>query len=272
MRSSTPCCRSRRRRPRAGPPSRTRARDLAHVGSLVLDVTGPVLRTTGASRSTGGAPARRTLCACASPRPWPSARRPSSPRPGCPPPPPPVPARSRPTSRRTSRSSFDSLTGTTLVLVHGFMHLTAANDAVAATGMTRSITFRRIDVVGAVGTKAQIQAVRSQPDVEVRRGRRPSRSRFFQEDLQPGHARARGDPDADRRRRQPADRQGRLGGCDRLRRRPDPPLPPRGGRQQRGRREPQDGVRRDASRCARCRRCRRRSTPTPFPWAATAPT
>ena len=72
-----------------------------------------------------------------------------------------------------------SLSGTTLVLVHG-SSLAAANDAVAATGMTRSITFRKIDVVGAVGTKAQIQAVRSQPGVEyVEAGDQPIE--FFQE-------------------------------------------------------------------------------------------
>jgi serine protease AprX len=72
-----------------------------------------------------------------------------------------------------------SLSGTTLVLVHGSL-LAAAIDAVAETGMSRSITFRKIDVVGAVGTKAQIQTVRSQPGVEyVEAGDQPIE--FFQE-------------------------------------------------------------------------------------------
>ncbi len=62
-----------------------------------------------------------------------------------------------------------SLTGKTTVLVHG-SSLAAANDAVRAAGMTRSVTFRKIDVVGAVGTKAQIQDLRSQPGVEYVEG------------------------------------------------------------------------------------------------------
>jgi serine protease AprX len=71
-----------------------------------------------------------------------------------------------------------SLTGKTTVLVHG-SSLAAANDAVRATGMKKSVTFRKIDVVGAVGTKAQIQDLRSEPGVEyVEGGAQPIR--FFQ--------------------------------------------------------------------------------------------
>ena len=65
------------------------------------------------------------------------------------------------------------LSGNTLVLVHG-ENLQAANAAVAATGMDKSITLRKIGVVGAVGTKAQIEAVRSQPGVTyVEAGEQP---------------------------------------------------------------------------------------------------
>ena len=72
-----------------------------------------------------------------------------------------------------------NLSGTTLVLVHGET-LADATDAVAATGMTRSITFRTIGVVGAVGTKKQIEAVRARPGVTyVEAGRQPIE--FFQE-------------------------------------------------------------------------------------------
>ena len=71
-----------------------------------------------------------------------------------------------------------SLTGRTTVLVHG-SSLAAANDAVRAAGMKKSVTFRKIDVVGAVGTKAQIQDLRSQPGVEyVEGGAQPIK--FFQ--------------------------------------------------------------------------------------------
>ena len=66
-----------------------------------------------------------------------------------------------------------SLSGTTLVLVHG-ESLQAAKSAVAATGMTTSTTFRTIGVVGAVGTRSQIQAVRSQPGITyVEAGKQP---------------------------------------------------------------------------------------------------
>jgi serine protease AprX len=65
------------------------------------------------------------------------------------------------------------LSGTTLVLVHG-ENLQAARSAVAATGMRTATTFRSIGVVGAVGSKSQIQAVRSQPGVTyVEAGRQP---------------------------------------------------------------------------------------------------
>lgn len=72
-----------------------------------------------------------------------------------------------------------SLTGKTTVLVHGAT-LGDATRAVTATGMTRTVTFRKIDVVGALGTKSQIQALRSQPGVEyVEAGAQPIE--FFQE-------------------------------------------------------------------------------------------
>ena len=74
---------------------------------------------------------------------------------------------------------LSGLTGSTLVLVHG-ESLRAANAAVAATGMDKSITLRKIGVVGAVGSRAQIQAVRSQPGVTyVEAGEQPIE--FFQE-------------------------------------------------------------------------------------------
>ena len=69
------------------------------------------------------------------------------------------------------------LTGSTLVLVHGDT-LADAQSAVTATGMTKAITFRKISVVGAVGTKAQIEAVRRAPGVEYVEGNQPIE--FFQ--------------------------------------------------------------------------------------------
>jgi serine protease AprX len=57
-----------------------------------------------------------------------------------------------------------NLTGKTTVLVHGAT-LADATQAVTATGMTKKVTFRKISVVGARGTKAQIQSLRSQPGV-----------------------------------------------------------------------------------------------------------
>lgn len=59
-----------------------------------------------------------------------------------------------------------------LVLVHGAT-LADAQDAVAATGMTRKIAFERIGVVAAVGTAEQIQAVRSEPGVTYVEGNQP---------------------------------------------------------------------------------------------------
>lgn len=52
----------------------------------------------------------------------------------------------------------------TVVMVHG-RTLADAEAAVRATGMTRSFSFDKIGVVGAVGDAEQIQAVRSQPGV-----------------------------------------------------------------------------------------------------------
>jgi serine protease AprX len=72
-----------------------------------------------------------------------------------------------------------SLTGKTTVLVHGAT-LADATRAVTATGMARTVTFRKISVVGALGTKAQIQSLRTQPGVTyVEAAAQPIR--FFQE-------------------------------------------------------------------------------------------
>ena len=66
-----------------------------------------------------------------------------------------------------------SLTGTTTVLVHGDT-LADAKRAIKATAMKQSISFDKIGVVGAVGTKAQIEAVRRQPGVSyVEAGKQP---------------------------------------------------------------------------------------------------
>jgi serine protease AprX len=65
------------------------------------------------------------------------------------------------------------LTGTTTVLVHGDT-LADAKRAIKATAMKQSISFDKIGVVGAVGTKAQIEAVRRQPGVTyVEAGKQP---------------------------------------------------------------------------------------------------
>ncbi len=72
-----------------------------------------------------------------------------------------------------------SLKGKTTVLVHG-ASLADANRAVQAAGMTKTVTFRKIAVVGARGTKSQIQALRSKSGVEyVEAGAQPIR--FFQD-------------------------------------------------------------------------------------------
>ncbi len=74
---------------------------------------------------------------------------------------------------------LSSLTGKTTVLVHGAT-LADANRAVTAAGMTKTVTFRKIGVVGARGTKSQIQAVRSKAGVTyVEAGAQPIR--FFQD-------------------------------------------------------------------------------------------
>ena len=63
--------------------------------------------------------------------------------------------------------------------MHG-SDLAAADSAVTKAGMRKSVTFAKIDVVGARGTKSQIQALRTQPGVEyVEAGAQPIR--FFQE-------------------------------------------------------------------------------------------
>ena len=72
-----------------------------------------------------------------------------------------------------------SLSGSTVVLVDG-ASLADANDAVAATGMTKVATFKKIGVVGARGTRSQIQSVRGRPGVTyVEAGTQPIR--FFAE-------------------------------------------------------------------------------------------
>ena len=72
-----------------------------------------------------------------------------------------------------------SLTGKTTVLVHGAT-LSDANRAVSAAGMFKTVTFKKIGVVGARGSKAQIQNLRTQSGVEyVEAGRQPIK--FFQE-------------------------------------------------------------------------------------------
>ncbi len=60
---------------------------------------------------------------------------------------------------------LSSLTGTTTVLVHGAT-LADADAAVTAAGMAKRTTFARIGVVGAKGTRSQIEALRTQPGVE----------------------------------------------------------------------------------------------------------
>lgn len=71
------------------------------------------------------------------------------------------------------------LTGPTAVMVHG-TSIAAARDAVAATGMTRKGEFRSIGVVIARATRAQVEAVRTQPGVTyVEGGAQPIS--FFQE-------------------------------------------------------------------------------------------
>ncbi len=78
---------------------------------------------------------------------------------------------------------LSSLTGKTTVLVHG-ANLADANRAVTATGMTKTVTFRKIGVVGARGTKSQIHAVRSKAGVTyVEAGAQPIR--FFAETSNP---------------------------------------------------------------------------------------
>ncbi len=62
-------------------------------------------------------------------------------------------------------SHLGSLNGPTTVLVHG-ARLEDAERAVSATGMAKRITFERIGVVGAKGTRSQIEALRTQPGVE----------------------------------------------------------------------------------------------------------
>ncbi len=72
-----------------------------------------------------------------------------------------------------------SLSGTTTVLVHGAT-LADATRAVQATGMSKVVTFKKIGVVGARGTKQQIQSARSQSGVTyVEAGDQPIR--FFAE-------------------------------------------------------------------------------------------
>ncbi|MBD8868123.1 S8 family peptidase [Nocardioides donggukensis] len=68
--------------------------------------------------------------------------------------------------------TLGGLSGTATVLVHGAT-LADAKSAVESTGMATSITFDRIGVVGAVGDRAQIEAVRSEPGVTYVEGNAP---------------------------------------------------------------------------------------------------
>ena len=66
-----------------------------------------------------------------------------------------------------------SLSGKTTVLVHGAT-LGDATRAVSTTKMFKTVTFAKIGVVGARGTKAQIESLRTQPGVEyVEAGQQP---------------------------------------------------------------------------------------------------
>ena len=76
---------------------------------------------------------------------------------------------------------LDGLTGSTTVMVHG-TSITAARQAVAATGMRTSGEFTRIGVVIADATRSQVEAVRSQSGVTyVEGGAQPID--FFADDL-----------------------------------------------------------------------------------------
>ena len=69
--------------------------------------------------------------------------------------------------------------GAAAVLALG-ANLAEASTAVARAGLRKTVTFRKVDVVGASGTKQQIEALRSQPGAEyVEAGAQPNR--FFQE-------------------------------------------------------------------------------------------
>ncbi len=126
------------------------------------------------------------------------------------------------------------------VLVHG-SSLAAAENAVAATGMTRTSSFDGIGVVVARATKAQITAARLQPGVTYLEGNQPIElSGYTSNTATRGR---RGVPDAHGSRRQRPGRCGRQRRSHRLRRRPDPPLPPGPGRHQCGRQQPQGALR-----------------------------
>ena len=76
-------------------------------------------------------------------------------------------------------NQLNTLTGKTTVLVHGAT-LADATKAISAAGLTKSVTFRKINVVGARGTKAQILKLRTQAGVQyVEAGAQPIR--FFAE-------------------------------------------------------------------------------------------
>ena len=73
------------------------------------------------------------------------------------------------------------LTGRTTVMVHG-TSITAARQAVAATGMRKAGEFRRIGVVVADATRSQIEAVRTQDGVTYVEGG-AQKIEFFADDL-----------------------------------------------------------------------------------------
>ncbi len=69
-------------------------------------------------------------------------------------------------------ATFDSLTGSSTVLVHGTT-LADAQRAVRQAGLTTSTTFAKIGVVAATGSPAQILAVRGMPGVTYVEGNAP---------------------------------------------------------------------------------------------------
>ena len=225
----------------------------------------PATRSLDLGRPRQGEPE----CDCASSRPWQPVRPPSSRsvllrR-----------ARRAPPPRQAAVSPYlakqlTSLTGKTTVLVHGAT-LADANRAVTAAGMTKTVTFRKIGVVGARGTKSQIQALRSQPGVTyVEAGAQPIE--FFQETSNTGDPRLEATQTVTGADGSPLTGKGVSVGGHRLRCRPDAPVLQGGRRRQRRRRQPEDAVRPDREPVLGPEGARTTSTPTPCRSVATART